>query len=62
MCDLFSVYGLQCYTCNSINPGEEDCASIKEGETKYLQNCTAPHDKSCRKQDQWVDFEVLKRK
>lgn len=56
---LTTVSCLQCHVCNTINPGEEDCEMIEKVSTKYLTNCTAPHDQSCRTQDQWVEFAVL---
>lgn len=56
---LTTVSCLKCHVCSTINAGEEDCTAIPEGHTKFLQNCTAPHDKSCRIQEQWVEFEVL---
>ncbi|XP_035213958.1 uncharacterized protein LOC118187792 [Stegodyphus dumicola] len=56
------VGSLQCHVCSTGNPGQEDCGALPPESTKYLENCTAPSDKSCRIQEQWVDFEVLKQK
>lgn len=51
---------LSCYVCNSVNKGEEDCSTIAKDTTKFLQKCTAPFDKSCRIQEQWIYINVLR--
>ncbi|XP_055940394.1 uncharacterized protein LOC129969842 [Argiope bruennichi] len=52
------VSSLSCYVCSTKNSEEKDCLEIPEGSTKYLQNCTAPKNLTCRIQQQWIDFEI----
>ncbi|CAL1266033.1 unnamed protein product [Larinioides sclopetarius] len=54
------VFCLSCYVCSTKNPEEPDCIEIPEGSTKYLQNCAAPRNQTCRIQQQWIDFEISK--
>ncbi|GFR22974.1 uncharacterized protein TNCT_432161, partial [Trichonephila clavata] len=47
---------LLCYVCSTKNPDQKDCLDIPEGSVKYLENCIAPKNISCRLQTQWIDF------
>ncbi|GFW25835.1 uncharacterized protein TNCV_1310941 [Trichonephila clavipes] len=49
---------LLCYVCSTKNPDQKDCLDIPEGNVKYLENCIAPKNQSCRLQTQWIDFEL----
>ncbi|GIY77935.1 protein quiver [Caerostris darwini] len=55
---LNSVSGLLCYVCSTKNENERDCDDITLDSDKYLQNCTAPKNVTCRVQVQWIDFEA----
>uniref|UniRef100_A0A2L2XXV9 Protein sleepless n=1 Tax=Parasteatoda tepidariorum TaxID=114398 RepID=A0A2L2XXV9_PARTP len=55
-----SAFCLKCQVCNSAEPGQEDCFTVEPKDTKYLMNCEGPMNVTCRTQEQWVDFEVLK--
>ncbi|XP_015909046.1 uncharacterized protein [Parasteatoda tepidariorum] len=54
--NISCVFSIKCYSCNSKIEGEEDCLWIPKNSTKFLIDCPASHNKSCRIQEQWVDF------
>ncbi|GFS82648.1 uncharacterized protein NPIL_700611 [Nephila pilipes] len=57
-CYISRVSSLLCYVCTTKNPHQKDCLNIPEGSVKYLQNCIAPKNQTCRLQTQWIDFEL----
>ncbi|GIY67457.1 uncharacterized protein CDAR_522881 [Caerostris darwini] len=59
---IHSVSCLKCHVCSSGTPGQEDCLSIDPTQTKYLTECHGPMNASCRIQEQWIEFEVLRQK
>ncbi|KAG8181751.1 hypothetical protein JTE90_028289 [Oedothorax gibbosus] len=59
VCFVYKGSSLLCYQCTTKNPDQEDCLNITAGDTRYLHNCTAPTDQSCRIQVQWIDFDIL---
>ncbi|GFT03241.1 uncharacterized protein TNCV_3610961 [Trichonephila clavipes] len=59
---LHAVSCLKCHVCSSGNPGQEDCMNVNPSDTKYLQECNGPTNASCRIQEQWIEFEVLRQK
>jgi len=57
---ITGVSCLQCHVCSSIQAGQEDCHDVASSDKKYLQMCQEPANASCRIQEQWIEFEVLK--